>query len=67
MRILVLGVSGFIGSAVAARLCARGEEVIGVSRSRPPADPPVRRIALDDTTCHAADFDNPLCEGGRHT
>jgi len=64
MRI-VLGVSGFIGSAVAARLCARGEEV--VSRRRPPADPPVRHIALDDTTCHAADFDLPLCEGGRHT
>lgn len=47
MRILVVGVSGFIGSAVAARLCARGEEVIGLSRSRPPADPPMRHIALD--------------------
>lgn len=67
MRILVVGVSGFIGSAVAVRLCARGEEVIGVSRRRPPDDPLMRHIALDDTTCHAADFDHPLCEGGRHT
>jgi len=32
MRVLLLGASGLIGSAVAARLTARGDEVIGVSR-----------------------------------
>jgi uncharacterized protein YbjT (DUF2867 family) len=32
MRVLLLGASGLIGSAVAARLKARGDEVIGVSR-----------------------------------
>ena len=47
MRVLVVGVSGFIGSAIAARLCARGEEVIGISRRRTPSHPPVRHIALD--------------------
>ncbi len=32
MRVLLLGATGLIGSAVAARLRARGDEVIGVSR-----------------------------------
>lgn len=50
MRVLIVGVSGFIGSALAARLCARGDEVIGVSRTRPSADPPLRHIALDVAT-----------------
>jgi uncharacterized protein YbjT (DUF2867 family) len=32
MRVLILGASGLIGSAVAARLTARGDDVVGVSR-----------------------------------
>ncbi|MGD9883422.1 MAG: SDR family oxidoreductase [Reyranella sp.] len=50
MRVLIVGVSGFIGSALAARLSARGDEVVGVSRSRPPTDLPLRHIALDVAT-----------------
>ena len=30
MRILVTGAAGFIGAAVAERLCARGNEVLGI-------------------------------------
>ena len=30
MRILVTGAAGFIGAAVASRLCARGDEVLGI-------------------------------------
>lgn len=36
MRVLLLGASGLIGSAVAARLRARGDEVVGVSRGGGP-------------------------------
>ena len=34
MRVLVVGVNGLIGSAVAARLAAQGHEVVGVTRRR---------------------------------
>lgn len=44
-RVLILGVTGFIGSALAQRLLAAGVEVVGVSRRRPPA--PIRHLALD--------------------
>ncbi len=38
MRILITGVSGFVGSALVAKLLARGEdELFGISRSRPRA------------------------------
>lgn len=30
MRVLVTGAAGFIGAAVAERLCARGDEVLGI-------------------------------------
>ncbi len=36
MRILLLGATGFIGAAVAARLAAEGHEVVGVTRSLGP-------------------------------
>jgi uncharacterized protein YbjT (DUF2867 family) len=42
-RILLLGASGFIGAAVAARLSAEGAEVIGAVRASGPA---VRRLAV---------------------
>jgi uncharacterized protein YbjT (DUF2867 family) len=44
-RVLILGVTGFIGSALAQRLLMAGVEVVGVSRRRPP--PPIRHLALD--------------------
>lgn len=43
--VLILGVTGFIGSALAQRLLAAGIAVHGVSRRPPP--PPVRHVALD--------------------
>lgn len=63
MRVLIVGVSGFIGSAIAARLCARGEEVIGVSRTRPRAGPPVRHLALDVAELLVATAWRPLLSG----
>lgn len=50
MRILLIGATGFIGSAVAARLAADGHEVIGVARTIDVAArrlPVSRWIALD--------------------
>lgn len=44
-RVLILGVTGFVGSALAQRLLAAGIEVVGVSRRRPPQ--PIRHVALD--------------------
>lgn len=35
LRILVVGSSGFIGSAICARLAADGHQMTGISRSRP--------------------------------
>lgn len=43
--VLIVGVTGFIGSALAQRLLAAGIAVHGVSRRPPP--PPIRHIALD--------------------
>jgi hypothetical protein len=37
MRVLLTGATGFIGSAVRARLLAAGPEVVAVARSPPPA------------------------------
>lgn len=44
-RVLILGVTGFIGSALAQRLLAAGIAVRGVSRRPPP--PPIEHVALD--------------------
>ncbi len=44
-RVLIVGVTGFIGSALAQRLLAAGIAVSGVARRRPP--PPIRHVALD--------------------
>jgi uncharacterized protein YbjT (DUF2867 family) len=44
-RVLILGVTGFVGAALAQRLLAQGIAVDGVSRRRPPA--PIRHVALD--------------------
>lgn len=56
MRILIVGVSGFIGSAVAARLHARGDEVVGVARGTSRLAAVSRLVSLDlaDATAPAA-------------
>lgn len=45
--VLVVGVTGFIGAAVACRLHAAGARVIGVSRSVPKSAVPLRHVRLD--------------------
>jgi len=40
MRILLTGATGFIGSRLRRALAATGHEVVGVTRSAPPTDPP---------------------------
>jgi nucleoside-diphosphate-sugar epimerase len=58
MRILVIGASGLIGSAVYARLAAEGHEVVGASRHPPNAAlGHVTHVALDMASATAADFD----------
>jgi uncharacterized protein YbjT (DUF2867 family) len=47
MKILIVGVTGFIGAAISALLCGREHEVIGVSRRPPSSHPPMRHLALD--------------------
>ena len=48
MRVLVLGGSGFIGSALVARLLAAGHEVIAASRNpEPPSAPGLSSISID--------------------
>ena len=47
MRVLVVGASGFIGSAIAIRLRARGDEVIGISRRRRTTGDARGYVALD--------------------
>lgn len=46
MKILVTGVAGFIGSHVALRLLARGDEVIGVDNLNAYYDPALKRARL---------------------
>jgi len=51
MRILVVGASGLIGSAVAAQLDAGNHEVVGISRHPPPAGlGRVKHVAVDLTS-----------------
>ncbi len=46
MTVLVTGVAGFIGAAVAAALLARGEAVVGVDDLNPYYDPALKRARL---------------------
>jgi uncharacterized protein YbjT (DUF2867 family) len=48
MRVLVVGVTGLIGSAIAARISALGHSVVGVSRHEPwPALTPIEHVYID--------------------
>jgi uncharacterized protein YbjT (DUF2867 family) len=57
VRILVIGATGLIGSAVCARLAAEGHKVIGASRHRPLASlGRVKHVILDIATGTPSDF-----------
>src|SRR3712207_5231194 len=66
LRILLLGATGFIGSAVAARLAQQGHEVIGVARTVDAAArrlPVTRWISLDLRRAGRAEDWLPHLEG----
>src|SRR5574337_2071317 len=48
MRIMILGVSGLIGSAISARLVMDGHHVLGISRRRfNPGLMPIKHVSID--------------------
>jgi uncharacterized protein YbjT (DUF2867 family) len=54
MRVLVVGVTGLIGSAIAARLSTLGHAIIGASRGTPkPGLVPMTYVSID--VAHAID------------
>ncbi len=63
MRVLVLGAGGFIGSAVTARLLARGDEVVGVARRVGVAHPALRWVRLDIARARSAADWRPHLDG----
>ncbi|MGI9331677.1 MAG: NAD-dependent epimerase [Gammaproteobacteria bacterium] len=52
MKVLVTGTAGFIGSALAQKLIARGDEVIGVDNLDPYYDVSLKQARLDRLTPH---------------
>jgi UDP-glucuronate 4-epimerase len=52
MRVLVTGAAGFIGSALSARLLARGDEVLGFDDLNAYYDPSLKQARLDRLTGH---------------
>src|SRR3954462_1298682 len=64
MRVLVIGATGLIGSAVAARLAADGHEVVGLSRHPLAAGlARLRHVAFDLTGASSIDDLVPLLVG----
>lgn len=61
--ILVVGVTGFIGGAVACRLHAAGARVVGVSRTVPKSAVPLRHVRLDIAGATDPSAWRPLLDG----
>ncbi|HEY6529253.1 MAG TPA: NAD-dependent epimerase [Cellvibrionaceae bacterium] len=53
MKILITGTAGFIGSSLAQRLIARGDEVIGVDNLNDYYDVNLKKARLARLTCHS--------------
>src|SRR3546814_11077562 len=64
MAVLVTGVAGFIGAAVAERLLARGEAVIGIDDFNDYYDPAVKRARIARVVAQGGDL-SVLDEIGR--
>ena len=56
MRYLVTGAAGFIGSAVIARLCEAGEEVVGIDNLNDYYDVQLKKDRLANLQCDAFSF-----------
>ena len=54
MRILVTGTAGFIGAALAQRLLARGDEVLGIDNHNDYYDPALKEARLAQFADHRA-------------
>ncbi len=52
MKILITGAAGFIGSALALRLLARGDEVVGIDNLNDYYDPGLKRARLERTRAY---------------
>ena len=52
MTVLITGTAGFIGAAVAERLLARGEQLVGVDNLNPYYDPALKRARLQRLPRH---------------
>ena len=54
MRILVTGVAGFIGAALALRLLERGDTIVGIDNLNAYYDPQLREARLGRLKGHSA-------------
>jgi UDP-glucuronate 4-epimerase len=53
MRVLITGTAGFIGSSLAQRLLARGDEVVGIDNLNDYYDVSLKQARLARLTCQA--------------
>ena len=53
MKLLVTGAAGFIGHAVADKLCRRGDDVVGIDNLNDYYDPELKQARLEQLAAHA--------------
>ena len=60
MKVLITGAAGFIGNALALRLLARGDEVVGIDNLNDYYDPGLKKARLARTAAHAGFTDSRM-------